>query len=553
MKAQTKMRLSLLGILVLTVLAGLVSWPSGPTVPGRDVVKVNLGLDMQGGVALLYDADVSQVPEEDRLTQLNTTRELLETRVNPDGTLEPVIQTVHSGEDYRLSIELPGVTDINEAIRRIGETPKLEFKVEGEPPQRTEEEKEQIRKRNEQKKKDAEKVLANAQKPDAKFAQLARKNSDDPLTAQEGGLVEGIERGQLPPVLDTAVFGDTKVGQVYPELIETGQGYFVLKIEERTAPEEGAEDQVETATIRQILFATESEELQQIGPYFVETGLTGEQLDDAAAVRDGTTNLPAVSLTFNSEGRDLFADLTRNNIDKQIAIYLDGVLMSAPVVNQEIPNGEAQITGDFTFEEAKALADRLDLGALPVNLTLISQQNVGPTLGQESIERSLFAGVLGLVLLSIFMIVYYRLPGLMGVVALAMYTLIVLAVFKLWPITLTLAGVAGFILSIGMAVDANVLIFERTKEELRAGKAVDMSVADGFKRAWTSIRDSNLSSLITCLILYWFGSSLIRGFAITLAIGIVVSMFSAITISRNLLAVVPLKNTWWYGVKRKND
>jgi protein-export membrane protein SecD len=553
MKAQTKIRLSLLGILLLTVLAGLVSWPSGPTVPGRDVVKVNLGLDMQGGVALLYQADVSQVPEEDRLTQLNTTRELLETRVNPDGTLEPVIQTVRSGDEYRLSIELPGVSDINEAIRRIGETPKLEFKVEAEPPQRSEEEKQEIRDRNEQKKSDAEEVLKKAQQPDAKFAQIARNNSEDPFVAEEGGLVEDVQEGQLPPALDTAVFGETKAGDVHPELIETDQGYFIVKIIEKTTPEEGDEEGVATATIRQISFAKEAEEIQQVEPFFVDTGLTGEQLEDAAAVRDATTNFPAVSLTFNSEGRDIFAELTRNNINKQIAIYLDGEIMSAPVVNQEIPNGEAQITGDFTFEEAKALADRLDLGALPVNLTLISQQNVGPTLGQASIERSLFAGVLGLVLLSIFMIVYYRLPGLMGVAALVIYSLIVLAVFKLWPITLTLAGVAGFILSIGMAVDANVLIFERMKEELRAGKAVDMSVADGFKRAWTSIRDSNLSSLITCLILYWFGSSLIRGFAITLAIGIVVSMFSAITISRNLLAVVPVKNTWWYGVKRKKQ
>lgn len=552
MKAQTKIRLSLLGILLLTIGAGLISWPGGPTIPGRDAVKVHLGLDMQGGVALLYNADVSQVPEEERLDKINATREHIERRINAFGVSEPVIQTVRSGEDYRLSIELPGVTDVNEAINRIGETPLLEFKVEGEPPVRSEEEKKVIREANEKKKKKAEEVLAKAKKKDAKFAQLAKKNSDDP-SAVEGGSLGELKRGETVPAFDDAVFNKAEVGVVYPELVQTNFGYHIILVEKRTEPQKDAEDQTATATVRHILLATESEELENFGPTFVDTGLTGEQLETAAAQRDQATSLPVVSITFNKEGREKFAELTRNNINKQIAIYLDGEIISAPVVNQEIPNGEAQITGDFSLEEARDLAQRLKTGALPITVELISQQNVGPTLGQASIERSLFAGVLGLVLLSIFMIAYYRLPGLLGVLALVIYSLVVLAVFKLWPITLTLAGVAGFILSIGMAVDANVLIFERMKEELRAGKPVDQSVNDGFKRAWTSIHDSNLSSFITCLILYWFGSSLIRGFAITLAIGIAISMFSAITITRNLLAVTPIKNTWWYGVKRKKS
>ncbi|EKD76377.1 MAG: preprotein translocase subunit SecD, partial [uncultured bacterium] len=235
-------------------------------------------------------------------------------------------------------------------------------------------------------------------------------------------------------------------------------------------------------------------------------------------------------------------------IGKTIAIYLDGTIISSPVVNVAIPNGQAVIEGGFTLVEAKDLARSLNEGALPVPVALVNQRSIGPSLGVEALEHSVLAGAFAIVCLAIFMIGYYRFPGLIAMFALTVYGLLLLAIFKLWPITLTLSGIAGFILSLGMAVDANVLIFERLKEELRQGKSLQSAMDDGFKRAWLSIRDSNVSSLITCLILTWFGTSLIKGFALTLAIGILLSLFTAITVTRTLLKLFAVKRQWWYGL-----
>jgi len=227
-----------------------------------------------------------------------------------------------------------------------------------------------------------------------------------------------------------------------------------------------------------------------------------------------------------------------------------------PTVQEEITGGQAVISGDFTLAEAKQLAQRLNSGALPVPIYLVSQTNVDATLGKASVEKSLLAGILGLALVVIFMIIYYRLPGLLAVFALAIYALLTLAVFKLWPVTLTLAGIAGFVLSVGMAVDANVLIFERLKEELRAGRPMADAIEEGFRRAWTSIRDSNVSSLITAFILIWFGSSIVKGFAVTLSIGIIISMFTSITISRTFLRLIGSawlsKKYWLFGISSKD-
>ncbi len=546
MTVRMKVRLSLLGILVLTVLAGLVDYPKGPNLNFGTLqkeIKVHLGLDLQGGTSLLYNADVSQIGEADRQTAVDGVRDVIEQRINAFGVSEPVIQTIRSGSDWRIEVELPGVTDVNEAVRRIGETPVLEFKTEGEPPSFTEEQKAEIRKKNEENKTKAQGVLDQL-KGGADFDTLAKENSEDPGSKESGGDLGEITKGQTVPEFEDIVFNTAEIGVLYPELVETEFGYHIIRVDERT------EDK---AKVHHILLRKMPEEPPITSPIYIDTGLTGEQLDRADVVFDQNTGLPTVSLTFNSEGKDLFAQITRDNVGKTVAIYLDKKIISAPVVQQEITSGEAIISGDFTLDEAKELAQRLNAGALPVPVELISQQNIGPTLGQQSIERSLFAAVLGLIMLSVFMVVYYRFPGVMAVIALLIYSLLVLAIFKLWPVTLTLAGIAGFILSIGMAVDANVLIFERLKEELRAGKPVRQSIDEGFKRAWLSIRDSNSSSLITCLILYWFGSSLVRGFAITLAIGILVSMFSAITITRNFLNAVRLKNLWWYGVKSRQD
>jgi preprotein translocase subunit SecD len=264
-------------------------------------------------------------------------------------------------------------------------------------------------------------------------------------------------------------------------------------------------------------------------------------------------------LEFNDEGKTLFAEITKRNVGKPVAIYLDNSPISVPRVNEPITDGRAVISGNFSIQDAKLLAQRLNAGALPVPVQLVSQQTVGATLGGESLKQSLFAGMIGLIAVAFFMILFYRLPGLFAVVALLIYGVIVLFLFKYIPVTLTLSGIAGFLLSIGMAVDANVLIFERMKEEVRDGKPLDLSIQEGFKRAWSSIRDGNLSTLITCFILAWFGTSMIRGFAITLSVGILVSMFSAIVITRQFLKVFvtpknqgKLKVLWLFGVKKRS-
>lgn len=291
----------------------------------------------------------------------------------------------------------------------------------------------------------------------------------------------------------------------------------------------------------EILAAQEKGERVYEDPYFSPSPLTGRHVKRAEVIFDPTTYQPQISLELTGEGSELFAELTRRNVGKPLAIYLDGAPISAPVVQEEITGGKAQITGNFTPESARALVGRLNAGALPVPITLISQQSVGASLGEESLARSLNAGILGLAAVALFMIFWYRLPGLLSVLALILYVAIILAVFKLIPVTLTVAGIVGFILSIGMAVDANVLIFERLKEELRAGEQFEEAIREGFGRAWTSIRDSNVSSLITAGILYWFGTSVVEGFALTLGIGILVSMFSAIFITRTFLIAVMSK------------
>ncbi|HAN61658.1 TPA: protein translocase subunit SecD [Candidatus Azambacteria bacterium] len=272
-------------------------------------------------------------------------------------------------------------------------------------------------------------------------------------------------------------------------------------------------------------------------PYFSETNLNGKYIKNAKVEFNQSTYQPEVSVQFDDDGAKIFEELTKKNVGKQLGIYLDGLPISAPVVREAISGGSAVISGKFTIDEAKKLTERLNAGALPVPIKLISQDSVGASLGQDSLNKSIMAGLIGFLAVVIFMILYYRFPGIVAVIALLIYAALVLALFKLIPVTLTLAGIAGFILSIGMAVDANILIFERMKEERRRGRDLAGSIEEGFSRAWTSIRDSNVSSLITCAILYWFGTSIVQGFALTLAIGILISMFSAISVSRTLLRI----------------
>ena len=438
--------LTFVAIVLLALLAGYIDLPSGSKVSLKPIkinwekqFKLKLGLDLQGGTYLVYQGDLKDIPSSDQADAMNSARDVIERRVNAFGVSEPVVQV--SGSD-RIIVELPGVKDINEAIKLIGETPFLEFRTENpNPPAAT---------------------------PDANG-----NVSIDPNAA------------------------------------------------------------------------------------FVPTGLTGKQLKRATLDFDQRTGEPQVTLQFDAEGTKLFSDITQKNVGKTVAIFLDGQVLSAPTVNSVITSGQAVITGRFTVQEAKDLVTRLNSGALPVPISLIQQQNIGATLGLASVQKSVEAGLIGFIIVALFMIIYYRLPGLLAVLALTVYTLLSIAIFKVFGVTLTLAGIAGFILSIGMAVDANILIFERMKEELRRGKTLNQAVEDGFNRAWLSVRDSNFSSLITTFILGYFGSSIIRGFAVTLALGIIVSMFTAITVTRTFLRMLVghnlLVHHGLYGVPKMSE
>lgn len=383
----------------------------------RDL-EPKLGLDLAGGVQLTMSADMSKIKEENRDDALESAKNIVENRINSLGVAEPVIQVTKTRGQYRLIVELAGISDIDQAVSTVKKTAHLEFKT-----------------------------IKEDAPPEATIAALAN--------------------------------------------------------------------------------------------FYESSGLTGKELKHAQAQPSQDPQIPGyvVSLEFNEEGAKKFEEITRNNLGKPVAMFLDEGIISAPTVNAIISDGKAQIQGKFTSSEAKQLATELNAGALPVPLMIESQSRVGPTLGSESIQKSIFAAAVGLFAVSLFMIFYYNILGVFAVVALAIYTLITFAIFKLIPVTLTLAGIAGFILSVGMAVDANVLIFERIKEERRWGKPKHEALFAGFNRAWSSIRDSNVSSLITTAILFNFGTGAIRGFALTLAIGILVSMFSAITVTRTLLRI----------------
>ena len=291
-------------------------------------------------------------------------------------------------------------------------------------------------------------------------------------------------------------------------------------------------------------------------PIWISTGLTGQDLSKSVLSTDQTGQW-VVSLEFNAEGAKKFADLTKALVGQQMAIFFDGELQSAPRVNEAIYGGKAQITGGesgFAYSEAERMVNLLNAGALPVPAKIVEENTVGPTLGADSIAKSQKAGIIGLSTVMVFMLLFYHVPGLIANIALIIYSVILFALFKTIPVTLTLAGIAGFILSIGMAVDANILIFERTKEELRAGRNLFTAINSGFDRAFTSIFDSNMTTIITCTILYLLGTSVVKGFALTLAIGVIVSMFTAITVTKNFMHLIfgtgELKHPELFGLRK---
>lgn len=371
----------------------------------------------------------------------------------------------------------------------------------------------------------------------ADFESLIMDNSDDPSKDTNRGSFKDNVIGEDDPTKNAFVqeFNDAIVAANTGDIVgpvETAFGYHIIRIDDK----KDRVDELEMQTrvdYQEIFFAT------RIPSDWRDTGLTGKQFRTAIA-QPVTNSLYGyeVSIRFDDEGAQLFKEITARNIDKPVAIFLDGEIISAPTVQSEIANGEAVITGNFSAQEATELAKNLNTGALPAPIKLVDQRQIEATLGAIALQDSVKAGLWGLLFLAVLMIVFYRLPGVLATIALVIYAIILMAMFRLWPgYTLTLAGIAGIILSIGMAVDANILIFERMREELDSGKSLELSVEHGFRRAWSSIRDSNISSLITAMILTVIGTSIVRGFALTLALGIIVSMFSAIWITRGLLMV----------------
>jgi len=417
-------------IIILTLGSLYVNFPNGihlkfaPLKIDKEIflpffreLEIKKGIDLAGGTHLVFQADMSAITSENRQAAIDAAKDNIEKRVNLFGVAEPVIQTSKVGDDYRLIVELAGITDINQAIDLIGQTAQLDFR-------------------------------------------------------------------ELP------------------------------------------------------------QEATQAATYFdfKTTGLTGKDLRKSEVKFDPNSGEPQVGLEFNNEGAQKFADITSRNVNKRVAIFLDELPLTAPNVQEPITSGDAVISGDFTLDEAKKMSIQLNAGALPVPIELIKQRNIGATLGAESVQKSIQAGLIGLLMVIIFMAAYYGRLGLLADVALIIYGLLTLALYKLIPVTLTLPGIAGFILSIGMAVDANILIFERMKEELRAGKSRIAAMELGFGRAWDSIRDANVCILITCFILFnpfsWpflNTSGMVRGFALTLGLGVILSLFTSIVVTRTLI------------------
>lgn len=409
-------------IFVSAFFTGNLVYPQLLKLPNFPNIPFKLGLDLQGGVHLLYESDLSQIKERERSEAMAGLKDVIERRVNLFGVREPLVQV--QGE--RLIVELAGVKDVSGAIREIGETPFLEFK-----------------------------------EPKKNYQEILEKNK---------------------------------------KVLESGEG----ELEDPFSP----------------------------------TSLTGRYLKKAELGFDNTTQEPLVLLEFNDEGAKIFEELTEKNIEKPLAIYIDNILISSPVVQEKISGGSARITGNFKLEEARKLARNLSAGALPVPIRLISQENVGPSLGKISLEKSLRAGIYGFLAILIFLLIFYRLPGFFASLSLTIFVIFILTLFKLIPVTLTLAGIAGFLLTMGMAVDANILIFSRMREELKEGKGYLISLEEGVRRAWPAIRDGNLTTILVGLILFGFGTSFVKGFALTLVIGNLVNMFTAIFITNNFLRLL---------------
>ncbi len=594
-----------------------------------------LGLDLQGGTHLIYEADMKQIPETQKGEALEGVRDVIERRVNAFGVSEPIVQTTSTGGTYRVIVELAGVLNVSDAIAQIGETPVLEFKKQGQQLERdlTAEEKADLSARNLAERKQADAVLARALQGED-FDALLAENTIEPQNEQRG-ILKGVTADEAgSPFVDSIKTSRLKKGQVNRTIVETSDGFNILRLDDQKIEKEmklshilicfegktGCENPISdldaSLQIQTILKEVTPENFAQIAKEksndpsavtnggdlgwamgsryvdafrlaaaalvkgeitttsietefgyhiiyksderdavtydikrivlprsnefdilppsspWVNTELSGKHLQSATVQFDPNTNAPLVSIQFDKEGGDLFGALTTSLVGQPIGIFLDGQVISAPVVQTAIYGGQAVITGNFTIEESKLLAQRLNAGALPVPVNLLSQQRIGPTLGIVSLQQSVTAALYGFLFVAIYMVVVYRFAGFIAVIALFFFASLNLAMYRLFDVTITLAGIAGFVLSLGIAVDANVLIIERFKEELSAGRGYLSALDEAFRRAWNAIRDGNLTTLIAAVVLYWFSSSFIRGFALTLSIGVLLSMFSAITVAR---------------------
>lgn len=541
MRLRDKIRWNFFWVIALAVVSAVFAYPSVlrpiPAIGSsfEDALKINLGLDLQGGIHLEYKADVSQVAAGKQGDALEAAKAVIERRVNAFGVGESVIEISKSGDEDRIIVELPGVKDVEQAKRMLKETPFLEFRESQEDVLQK-----QFDEENVTAKEKATEVLDRAKKGED-FAALAKSSSQDPGSKDKGGDLDFQKKGVLPTELDDVIFKDDfKVGTVYPDLIDSSYGWIIVKKTDVRGDGDAKE-------VRISIIAFVKKTLQAVPDTtrYKETGLSGKNLTDAFIDYQGGQGLgvPQVGLRFDSEGAKLFAEITKRNIGKSIAIFLDGEVISAPTVQNEIPDGRAVITGNFTLAEVKDYVKRLNEGALPVPITLVGQQSIDASLGADALRQSLFAGAIGLLAVSIFMLLYYRFLGFGAVFALFIYSAMLLAIFRLsaftpFPITLTLSGIAGFVLSIGIAVDANVLIFERTREELAYGKPVHKALEEGFNRAWPSIRDGHFSTLITTFVLMIMGTGFVKGFAVILGLGVLLSLFTAVVLVRNFLRFV---------------
>ena len=576
-------------IAVVVIAAGLIlgfqTFSIGGFQRGSDntLLGLSLGLDLQGGSHLVYQTDLvdpnTGAPVEVTPDQMDALKLNIERRVNSSGLGEPIIQIL--GTD-RLLVQMPGLDDPARAKRIIGETARLEFKrrtfsvprdmneitsadiagvtvdylPDPSPATSTDASTQDAQAETplvalmvEFTGEGASKFLPVFVKMNESFFryQIAQQEFFQQLQ-QNPNAVPAVDI--IPDTLDISVEGNMSqrftASAASTSRLDTTTYAFIVPAEEDT----GEQPTLEVARDRvgdnaQLLFT------EITGTVDEPIGLTGDNLSRAFPGQHTQSGIPIVNLEFDSEGTRIFGELTLDIVRKQetegirdqIAIFLDDQELISPTVQTAITAGTAIIQGrDFTVDRVRDIALQLEAGRLPVPIQLIQERDVDAILGADSLAKSVVAGIIGLSLVLLFMTMYYRLPGLVAAIALVIYATLVLALFKIFPVTLTLSGVAAVILSIGMAVDANILIFERMKDELRAGRTLLSSINIGFDRAWPAIRDGNISTLITCGILFWFadqlGASIVQGFAVTLAIGVVVSMFTAITVSRTLLRFV---------------